>query len=56
MFHLNYAVTLLNAGDENRARQQFEEFERLFSELDDETKGSDPDVLLQRNLLTRAMA
>ena len=56
LFHLNYAVTLLNAGDENRARQQFEEFERLFGELDEEAKGNDADVLLQRSLLTRALA
>uniref|UniRef100_A0A7S0X8Q1 Bardet-Biedl syndrome 4 protein n=2 Tax=Mantoniella antarctica TaxID=81844 RepID=A0A7S0X8Q1_9CHLO len=56
LFHLNYAVTLLNSGDETRAAQQLEEFEKLFGALDDETKGSDPDILLQRNLLTRALA
>jgi hypothetical protein len=48
--------SLHGAGDETRARQQFEEFEKLFGELDDETKGSDPDILLQKNLLTRALA
>lgn len=55
LFHLNYAVTLLNHGEVDRARGQFEEFERLFNELDDETKGSDPDVLTQRNLVSRAL-
>ena len=38
LFHLNYAVTLWNGGEEARCREQFEIFERLFEGLDRETR------------------
>ena len=56
LFHLNYAVTLWNGGEEARCREQFEIFERLFEQLDQETRESDQDVAAQRNLLRRALA
>jgi Bardet-Biedl syndrome 4 protein len=31
VFHLNYAATLYNAGLADRAKEQFDEFEALFS-------------------------
>ena len=56
LFHLNYAVTLWNGGEEARCREQFEIFERLFEGLDRETRETDQDVVAQRNLLRRALA
>uniref|UniRef100_A0A7S3GDF2 Uncharacterized protein n=1 Tax=Palpitomonas bilix TaxID=652834 RepID=A0A7S3GDF2_9EUKA len=51
MFELNYSITLYNNGDVEKAKQHFVEFERLFQELDEETKNADPDVLEQRQAL-----
>jgi len=51
MFHLNFAITLLNNGDTVEARNQFALFETAFSQLDEEQKGADPEVQEQRQLL-----
>jgi Bardet-Biedl syndrome 4 protein len=52
-FRLNYAITLHNHGEEEAAKEQFAEFERLFAQLDEESRHSDPDVLRARTLLSR---
>lgn len=52
LFHLNYAITLFNHADNSgEAKRQFQLFERLFAQLDDDTKTSDPDILEQQELL-----
>jgi len=55
-FHLNFAITLLNNGDTVEARKQFEAFESVFSQLDEEQKGADPEVNEQRQLLQRLLS
>eukprot|EP00741_Cyanophora_paradoxa_P015999 tig00000042_g15445.t1 len=55
LFELNYAITLYNSGEQDKARQHFLEFERLFAELDEETRGSDPEVLEQRQALSHLL-
>jgi len=54
LFHLNYAITLYNHDEKARAKTQFQEFERLFQELDEETRNADPEVLEQRQALQTA--
>mmetsp|Transcript_19692 Transcript_19692/g.37527 ORF Transcript_19692/g.37527 Transcript_19692/m.37527 type:complete len:416 (+) Transcript_19692:40-1287(+) len=56
LFELNYAITLYNNEELERSRHHFEEFNRLYEELDNETKGSDPDVVEQKNNLALALA
>eukprot|EP00899_Mesostigma_viride_P005871 jgi/Mesvir1/15285/Mv06500-RA.1 len=51
LFELNYAITLYNNGEHERSRQHFEEFKRLFEELDEETKSADSEVLEQKQTL-----
>jgi len=41
LVHLNYAVALRNAGKSSRALDQFEEFDRLWAQLDDDAKDAD---------------
>mmetsp|Transcript_2192 Transcript_2192/g.5096 ORF Transcript_2192/g.5096 Transcript_2192/m.5096 type:complete len:413 (-) Transcript_2192:142-1380(-) len=48
LFHLNFAVMLVNNGDDDRAKEQFAAFEALYSELDEETKTADKDVVEMR--------
>ncbi len=52
--HLNYAVSLLNAGQEKSAEKHLEHFERIFADLDEDEKNNDPDVLeVRAELLNR---
>lgn len=44
IFELNYAIMLYNNEDTDSAREHFKEFERLWEELDDETRAQDADV------------
>ena len=44
LFQLNYAITLFNNDETERASIHLAEFERLFEKLDDEQKSADPDV------------
>lgn len=55
LFHLNYAITLLNAHKMDKAKEHFARFEALFMALDDEMRGSDQDVVDQRSALARAL-
>eukprot|EP00735_Rhodelphis_limneticus_P006966 TRINITY_DN19443_c0_g1::TRINITY_DN19443_c0_g1_i1::g.17063::m.17063 TRINITY_DN19443_c0_g1::TRINITY_DN19443_c0_g1_i1::g.17063 ORF type:complete len:409 (+),score=37.38,sp/Q96RK4/BBS4_HUMAN/53.54/6e-136,TPR_11/PF13414.1/3,TPR_11/PF13414.1/1.1e-12,TPR_11/PF13414.1/1.3e-09,TPR_11/PF13414.1/2.2e-08,TPR_11/PF13414.1/8e-12,TPR_11/PF13414.1/0.00013,TPR_11/PF13414.1/0.05,TPR_2/PF07719.12/1.2e+03,TPR_2/PF07719.12/0.28,TPR_2/PF07719.12/0.00044,TPR_2/PF07719.12/1e-05,TPR_2/PF07719.12/5.6e-05,TPR_2/PF07719.12 len=55
IFSLNYAITLFNNGDLEKARHVAEEFERQYQELDEETKSADPDVVEQRQGLLTAL-
>ncbi len=48
---INYAIALANESETSRAREQWQEFERVFSELDDDVKQSDPDVMRMRKAL-----
>lgn len=50
---LNYAITLLNTGDEAKAKAQFEAFREKFKALSVEQQNADPDVLTQVSLLTQ---
>lgn len=50
---LNYAITLLQSGDEARARAQFDEFREKFKQLGVEQQNADPDVLTQVKLLSQ---
>jgi Bardet-Biedl syndrome 4 protein len=45
LFELNYAITLYNNEQLEDAKQHFAEFEKLFQELDEEARISDPDIL-----------
>jgi len=51
LFHLNYCITLLNNDEIERARDHFATFEKLFKDLDEETKNSDPEVAAQQAAL-----
>ncbi|KAJ0400743.1 hypothetical protein P43SY_005464 [Pythium insidiosum] len=51
MFHLNYAITLYNNDEMERAKVQFDRFEEIFETLDDESRNADPEVLEQRQAL-----
>ena len=55
LFHLNYAITLLNHDDVQRAAEHHQAFERLYAKLDDEAKNADPEVVEQRALLAAAV-
>ena len=52
--HLNYAVSLLNAGQKESAEKHLTHFERIFPDLDEDEKNNDPDVLeVRTELLNR---
>jgi len=52
LFHLNYAITLFNHADSSgEAKRQFQVFERLYGQLDDDAKTADPDIVEQQELL-----
>ena len=51
LFHLNYALTLYNNDELERARVQFEKFEAIFETLDDNAKSADAEVVDQRQAL-----
>ncbi|TMW64964.1 hypothetical protein Poli38472_009131 [Pythium oligandrum] len=55
MFHLNYAITLYNNDEMERAKVQFDRFEEIFEALDEETRSSDPGVLEQRQALLNVL-
>lgn len=57
LFHLNYSITLFNAGAERveKAKHHFSLFERLFMELDEDARKADRDVLDQRLALAGAL-
>jgi len=44
LFELNYAITLFNFGEVERAREHFEAFDALFQQLDGETQNADGEV------------
>ena len=43
LFHLNYAISLYNSGQRDRALARFAIFQKLWGELDADTKAGDPD-------------
>lgn len=55
LFHLNYAITLYNNDELDRAANHFTEFDRIFSKLDEEAKNADPEVLEQKAALQAAL-
>merc|ERR1719262_1983698 len=55
MFHLNFAITLFNHGDAAEAKRQFLLFDELYSQLDEEQRGADPEVMEQRSLLEQVL-
>lgn len=55
LFHLNYAITLYNNDEMERAKVQFDRFEELFEALDDEARAADPEVQEQRQTLLNAL-
>ena len=56
VFEINYAITLYNQGELEKAKQHLNDFERLFTALDEETKNSDSDVLEKRQQLLAVLA
>ena len=55
LIHLNYATTLLNAGDVDRAREELDKFQTLFQKLDPEDAEGDWDVASQAQALGDAL-
>jgi Bardet-Biedl syndrome 4 protein len=55
LFRLNYAITLFNNDEAERAASHFAEFERLFARLDDEAQSADPEVKEMRDMLAEAL-
>ncbi|RHY31520.1 hypothetical protein DYB32_003411 [Aphanomyces invadans] len=55
LFHLNYAVTLFNNDEIERAKVQFDKFDAIFQSLDEATQSSDPEVISQRQALLEAL-
>jgi Bardet-Biedl syndrome 4 protein len=55
LFHLNYAITLANAGEIDRAQEQFSKFESIFQSLPDDARTGDSDVMEQRTALAAAL-
>lgn len=55
LFHLNYAITLYNNDEMERAKVQFDRFEEIFETLDDEAKSADQEVLEQRQSLLNVL-
>lgn len=55
LFHLNYAITLYNNDEMERAKVQFDRFEEIFEALDEETRNADPEVQEQRQTLLNAL-
>lgn len=55
LFHLNYAITLYNNDEMERAKVEFDRFEEIFETLDDDTRNADPDVLEQRQTLLNVL-
>jgi Bardet-Biedl syndrome 4 protein len=55
LFHLNYAITLYNNDEMERAKIQFDRFEEIYETLDEEAKNSDPEVNEQRHTLLNVL-
>lgn len=55
VFHLNFSATLFNAGLADRAREQYDIFETIFSALDEESRTGDQEVIELRLLLAQAL-
>lgn len=55
MFHLNFAITLFNHGDTTEAKRQYMLFNDLYSQLDEEAKNVDPEVVEQSKVLNRIL-
>ena len=56
LFHLNFAITLFNNDEAERAAEQFDLFERAFQKLNKEAQNADLDILAQRDALSEALA
>ena len=55
LFFLNYAITLTNAEEFEKAREHFRRFEELFGKLDSDAKSNDAEVLDMRQALSDAL-
>mmetsp|Transcript_19620 Transcript_19620/g.66758 ORF Transcript_19620/g.66758 Transcript_19620/m.66758 type:complete len:407 (+) Transcript_19620:25-1245(+) len=55
LFHLNYAVTLMNNDEPERAAQHFQTFLQLFNELDQEARNGDEELLQQKHILEQLL-
>lgn len=56
LFELNYAISLHNNGQIDEAKQHFGEFQKLWAELDEESKGADPDAVSMMKMLKKKLA
>jgi Bardet-Biedl syndrome 4 protein len=55
IFHLNFAIMCANHHDFEKAKRHFDEFQNLFSSLDEDSKNADADVIAQRDLLQQVL-
>jgi Bardet-Biedl syndrome 4 protein len=55
LFELNYAICLCTHGETDSARTHYKEFKKLWADLDDEVKSSDPEVIEQMAELTKKL-
>eukprot|EP01006_Ploeotia_vitrea_P011736 TRINITY_DN31181_c0_g1_i1.p1 TRINITY_DN31181_c0_g1~~TRINITY_DN31181_c0_g1_i1.p1 ORF type:complete len:493 (-),score=270.15 TRINITY_DN31181_c0_g1_i1:37-1356(-) len=53
LFELNYAITLMNNGEKERAKEHYERFKTLYDDADEESRRSDPDVAIQMEQLKK---
>mmetsp|Transcript_23304 Transcript_23304/g.68672 ORF Transcript_23304/g.68672 Transcript_23304/m.68672 type:complete len:301 (-) Transcript_23304:271-1173(-) len=51
LFELNFAITLCNNDELEKAKQHFARFEAIYGKLDEETRNSDPEIAEQRQAL-----
>ena len=56
LFYLNYAITLVNNDEIERATEMYHKFEAIFKDLDESAKNSDLEVLEQRQALATVLA
>mmetsp|Transcript_29413 Transcript_29413/g.79061 ORF Transcript_29413/g.79061 Transcript_29413/m.79061 type:complete len:409 (+) Transcript_29413:107-1333(+) len=56
LFELNFAITLYNNAEMEKAREHFHRFETLYSRLDEETRTSDPEIAEQRQALSSVLS
>ena len=55
LFELNYAITLFNNDEVDKARAHYAEFEKLWARLDEDTKNADQEVVEQQQALGEAL-
>ena len=55
LFHLNFAITLFNNDEVDKARAHYAEFEKLWARLDEDTKNADQEVVEQQQALGEAL-